>query len=165
MRTLLILAPALLLAGCGSNDGAGGDDGTQISIKGGDGNGFSANLGKDGKVAVDLPGFKANIDLPKVQLDASDFTLNGVNLPEGSRITNMDVSGNNGTGGVKVNFTSPVGTAAVRDWFQGRLSSNGFTLKADGNDLTGTTNEGKAFRLTTTDAGAGKSESVITVGG
>ncbi|MFD1788166.1 hypothetical protein ACFSC3_11335 [Sphingomonas floccifaciens] len=164
MRTILILAPALLLAACGSNGGSS-DEGTQISIKGSDGNGFSANLGKDGKVAVDLPGFKANIDLPKVQLDAGDFTLNGVNLPEGSRITNMDVSGNNGDGGVKVNFTSPVGTAAVRDWFQGRLASEGFSLKADGNDLSGTTDDGKAFRLTTKDVGGGKSESVITVGG
>ncbi|MBN2970814.1 hypothetical protein JW805_02125 [Roseomonas aeriglobus] len=165
MRTLLILGSALLLVGCGSNDGANGDEGTQISIKGGDGNGFSANLGKDGKVAVDLPGFKANIDLPKVQLDAGDFTLNGVKLPEGSKITNMDVSGNNGNGGVKVNFTSPVGTAAVRDWFQGRLASEGFSLKANGNDLSGTTEDGKAFRLTTKDVGGGKSESVITVGG
>lgn len=163
MRTMLILAPALLLAACGSNDG-GTDDGTQISIRGGDGNGFSANLGKDGKVAVDLPGFKANIDLPKVQLDAGDFKLNGVSLPQGSKITNMDVTGGDGGEGVRVNFTSPVGTAAVRDWFQGRLAAEGFTLKADGDALSGTTEDGKAFRLSTKAAGNG-SESVITVGG
>jgi len=165
MRTFLILAPALLLVGCGSNDGTGDDQGTQISIKGGEGNGFSANLGRDGRVAVDLPGLKANIDLPKVRLDAGDFTLNGVRLPEGSQITNMDVAGSESGGGVRVNFTSPVGTAAVRDWFQGRLASEGFSLKAEGNDLTGRTDDGKAFRLSTRDVGGGRSESVITVGG
>ncbi len=162
MRTILILAPALLLAACGSN---GNNDGTEISIKGADGNGFSANQGQDGKVAVDLPGFKANIDLPGIKLDAGDFKLNGVSLPEGSEVTKMDVSGNNGDGGVRVNFTSPEGTAQVREWFQGRLAAEGFTLKAQGNDLSGTTEDGKPFRLTTKDGANGRSESTITIGG
>jgi len=163
MRTAPILASALLLAACGSD--GGGNEGTQISIKGEDGDGFSANLGKDGKVAVDLPGFKANIDLPSVQLDASDFKLNGVSLPEGSKITSMNVAGKDGgRGGVEVHFTTPGPVTGVREWFQGRLASEGFTLKAQDDGLTGTTDEGKGFRLTSKPVGQ-NSESVITIGG
>jgi len=162
MRRAFLLAPALLLAACGSN--GGGNEGTQISIKGEDGNGFSAALGKDGKVAVDLPGFKANIDLPSIQLDANDFKLNGVSLPNGSKITSMNVAGKNGgDGGVEVHFSTPGPVTGVREWFEGRLKSEGFSLKADGDGLSGTTEDGKAFRLTSKAAGQG-SASVITVG-
>ena len=165
MRALMILAPALLLAACGSNDAAT-DDGTQISINGGaNGNGFSAGIGKDGRVAIDVPGFKANIDLPKVQLDAGDFDINGVSLPAGSKITNMNIAGNGDRdAGVRVSFASPIGTAAVREWFQGKLAAKGFTLSAQGDSLKGTTDEGKAFSLTTKANGTGASESELIVG-
>lgn len=158
MRTPMILAPALLLAACGSSDG----EGTKIAING---DNFSAGMGKDGTVAIDVPGFKANIDLPKIQLDASDFDINGVSLPAGSKITNMDISGKGSNdGGVRVAFTSPVTPVAVRDWFQGKLAAKGFTLKANGNDLTGTTEDGKAFTLATKANGTGATDSVLTVG-
>lgn len=166
MRTLAILAPALLLAACG---GGGGNDGTEISIKGGNDSAFTAGVGKDGKVSIDAPGFKAAITLPKIQLDASDFDINGVGLPAGSTIRTMDIAGDKqgreNEGRVNVRFTSPVGTAAVREWFQGKLAAQGFRLAAQGDNLTGTTDEGKAFSLTTKAAGDGKSESVLSIGG
>ena len=159
MRPLIILAPVLLLAACGSNDGKG--DGTQISINGG--NSFSAGVGKDGTVSIDTPGFKANIDLPKIELDAGDFDINGVSLPTGSKISSMNIDGKNGNDGVKVAFTSPVGTAAVREWFQGKLAAKGVKLTAAGDNLSGTLDEGKAFTLTTKANGTGASENVLTV--
>lgn len=163
MRALMILAPALLLAACGSNDGKA--DGTQISINGGaGGNSFSAGMGKDGRVAIDVPGFEANIDLPKIRLDAGDFDINGVSLPAGSKISSMNIAGNDTDGALRVAFTSPVTTAAVREWFQGKLAAKGFTLVANGDDLTGTTDDGKAFSLATKAAGDGRSESVLSVG-
>jgi hypothetical protein len=166
MRALLILAPALLLAGCGSKE-ASKEDGTQISINGGEsGNSFSANMGKDGKVSIDAPGFKMDVNLPKVQFDAGDFDINGVSLPTGSKITSMNIAGNGDVdkkGAVRVAFTSPVGTAAVREWFQGKLATKGFKLTASGDNLAGTTDEGKAFSLTTKANGAA-AKSVLTVG-
>jgi predicted small secreted protein len=162
MRVLLILAPALLLAGCGSNDGTA--DGTQISFNGAGGNAV-AGIGKDGRVAIDVPGFKANIDLPKIKLDAGDFDINGVSLPTGSTISSMNITGNNNDdGGVRVAFASPVSAQAVRTWFDGKLAAKGVKLTTKGNGLTGTTDDGKAFTLTTTDKGTGASESVLTVG-
>jgi hypothetical protein len=164
MRALILL-PVLMLAGCGSNDDNKGE-GTQISFNGGEGgNRFSAGMGKDGKVAIDIPGFKANIDLPKIQLDAGDFDINGVKLPAGSKITTMDIAGNDKEdGAVKVAFTSPVTSATVRQWFQDKLAAEGFKLTASGDNLTGTTDEGKAFSLTTKTRGPGASESVLSVG-
>ncbi len=160
MRALTLIAPALLLSACGSNDGKA--DGTQIAING---DNFSAGVGKDGKVAIDLPGFKANVDLPNIKLDASDVDINGVKLPEGSTVSSMNIADKGANDGVRIAFASPVGTAAVREWFQGRLAAEGFKLTASGDNLTGTTDDGKAFSLTTKPAGDGRSESVLSVGG
>ncbi|MES2337379.1 MAG: hypothetical protein V4537_04705 [Pseudomonadota bacterium] len=161
MRVMLILAPALLLAACGGKDETA--DGTEISINGGDGNGFTAGMGKDGKIAIDAPGFKLNVDVPKIQLDAGDFDVNGVSLPTGSKITSMNIDGKSGDDAVRVAFTSPVGTAAVREWFQGKLAAKGVKLTAAGDNLSGTIDDGKAFSLTTKANGSGASESVLTV--
>ncbi|URW74524.1 hypothetical protein M9980_08000 [Sphingomonas donggukensis] len=168
MRAFLILAPAALLAAC--NGGGSADDGTEISIKGGTGSEFSAGMGKDGRVSIDAPGFKAAINLPKVKLDAGDFDINGVGLPAGSTIESMNIDGNekgNGAAGESVNvrFTSPTGTAGVREWFQGKLAAEGFKLTAEGDNLSGTTDEGKPFRLTTRSVGNGRSESTLAIGG
>jgi len=161
---MLILAPALLLAACGG----GSEDGTQISITGGDnGSDFVAGVGKDGRVSIDAPGFKGAISLPKFQLDAGDFDINGVKLPDGSKITSMNIDGDRGGKGddrVRVAFTSPVGTAAVREWFQRKLSAEGFKLTAAGDNLSGTTVDGNGFSLTTKATGTGKSENVLSIG-
>ena len=166
MRAIAILAPALLLAACGGGEGA--DNGTQISISGGDnGSAFTAGVGKDGQISVNAPGFNGSIKLPKIQLDAGDFEINGVKLPDGSKITDMNILGNrsgNGDDRVRLSFTSPVGTAAVREWFQGKLTAEGFKLSAAGDNLSGTTDDGKGFTLTTKATGAGASESLLAIG-
>jgi hypothetical protein len=155
-----ILMPVLLLAACG--DGA--KEGTAISITG-ENNSFSASMGSDdGAIAIKAPGFSTSIDLPKIQLDAGDFDVDGVKLPDGSKIRNLNVVDRGEKESVEVRFTSPIGVAAVRDWFQGKLTGKGYTLKATANGLTGTTEEGKAFRLSSKGAGTG-SESVIALGG
>lgn len=161
MRLAAFAPVALLvaLAGCG---GGGDGDGTEISIKGDNGS-FTAGVGKDGSVAIDAPGFKGSITLPKISLDAGDFEINGVNLPTGSKIESLNVNGTGGGDKLQVRFSSPVGTAAVREWFQGKLAAEGFTLKAAGDNLSGTTDDGKAFSLSTKAAGAG-SESTISIG-
>lgn len=159
MRALHVLPLALMLAACG--DGTG----TEISLNVNDpGGSFNASASKDGTVAVNAPGFNGAIKLPKIQLDAGDFDINGVHLPPGSKIGALNITGNPGDDKVRVSFTSPIAPGAVREWFQGKLAKEGFTLTATGDNLSGRTDEGKPFSLTTKAADAG-SESVIAIDG
>jgi hypothetical protein len=160
MMRVLPLLPLLLVAACG------GGDGTAISINANDSGGaFSAKASKDGEIAINAPGFSGNFSIPSIKLDAANFDINGVKLPEGSTISGMDVSGNQGSGGVNIRFTSPIAPAAARDWFQPKLAAEGFKLNLAGDGLTGTTDEGKPFKLTVAPSGDGASEGMITIGG
>lgn len=159
MRLIPISLPlSLALAACG------GGEGTAITLNVNDPDAsFNASAAKDGTVSVNAPGFKGAIKLPSIQLDADDFDINGVHLPPGSKIGGINVEGNKGDDDrVRISFTSPIAPSAVREWFQGKLVAKGFKLTAAGDNLSGTTDEGKPFRLTTKAAGAG-AESVITL--
>jgi len=150
-RSLLLAAAALALplAAC---DKAG--EGTSITVNATDGNAIAAVDGKSGEMKVNLPGFSGAIKLPKVQLDAGNFDLNGVHLYPGSTIETVNVAGGKGEdGGVHVAFTSPADAERVRAWFQERLGKVGFTLHRDGTGLAGTTDENKPFRLSLTPQG------------
>ena len=155
------------LAAC---DGA--KTGTSISINSTDtdGNVVARMDGNTGAVSINTPGFSGKINLPKIQLDADDFEMNGVHLYPGSTISGMNVeahdsgkAGKDDDGTVRVTFASPAAPATVRDWFQQKLNAAGFTVAPNGNGLTGTTDEKKPFKLELTADGADKSKGVITV--
>lgn len=163
---ILLLAALLPLAACGS------DKGTTVSINasGADGN-VSFGTDANGHVAIDSPVFKGKITLPKLQLDADNFDMNGVHLYPGSTISGMNVDAREGAGDVKgddahvrVQFASPAAPATVRDWFKGKLDAAGFTVSADGAGLSGTTDEDKPFKLDLTPGGSDKTKGVITIG-
>ncbi len=160
--TFGLVALALPLAACGSHDR---DEGTTITLNAGDadGNVTAAMDGETGKVSLDLPGFSANIDLPKIQLDASDFDLNGVHLYPGSTITTMNIDGKGDNGAVRIGFDSPAAPETVRDWFAPKLKNAGFTLHTEGTGLAGTTDEGKPFSMTLAPAGGDRSTGTITL--
>jgi hypothetical protein len=155
MRALAIVLP-LLLAACG------GGEGTEISLNVSDPQApFNASASKDGTVAIDAPGFKGAIKLPKIQLDAGDFNVNGVHLPPGSKIGALNITGSPGDDRVRVAFTSPIAPAAVREWFQPKLTAQGFTLSVQGDKLTGTTDEGKPFTLNSRAEGTGSQSELV----
>ncbi|MGK6318619.1 hypothetical protein [Sphingomonas sp. DT-204] len=158
MRLYPIALPlSLALAACG-----GGGEGTAITLNVNDPDAsFNASAAKDGTVSVNAPGFKGAIKLPSIQLDADDFDINGVHLPPGSRIGGINVEGNKGDDRVRVSFTSPIAPAEVRDWFQGKLAANGFKLTAVGDGLSGTTDEGKPFSLTSKAAAGGSASAIV----
>lgn len=158
MRAAFGIIPLVLLAACGS-----GGEGTAIAINVNDpGGNFAASTSKDGSVAIKAPGFDGKINLPKIQIDAGDFDIDGVQLPAGSKIANLDINGSPGDDKVRVTFTSPVAPAAVVEHFRSRLAEKGFKLTAAGARLSGTTDEGKPFALDAKPAGSG-SESVLTI--
>lgn len=164
MRTLLLIG-ALALTGCQDRGG----EGTTVSIMGNaeDGNSHGASMdGASGKVKVDLPFFQGNFTLPKIQLDADDFDLNGVHLYPGSTIKgiNVDARSNDERDLVVVSFDSPAAAATVRDYFRQRLAKADYKLTASGDGLTGTTDDDKPFKLSVKDAGASRSTGTITIG-
>lgn len=163
MRSLFLASlGSLALAGC---DRSGSDKGTSVTINADGGNVLGAVDGKSGEMKIDVPGFSGQIKLPKVQLDATNFDLNGVHLYPGSTIDAMNITGSGDNGGVQVRFTSPASPDTVRNWFQERLNKVGFTLKSDAKGLTGTTDEHKPFRLDLTGDGVNRAEGTIVLGG
>lgn len=163
MRVVFGLAAGLALAACGSDkDG----DATTISIQGDNASGISATAGKDGAVKIDTPIFKGEFKMPKIQLDAGNFEINGVHLPPGSKITGMNIADGEGEadGQMRVTFASPVSAGELQRWFAQRLPDTGFKLTATGNALSGTTDDGKAFRLQASEAKPGASTGTITIG-
>lgn len=166
MHRPLICAFALLsLAACDSGKG-----GTTISINTSDADGnVIAGLDGNGTAAIDTPFFKGKITLPKVKLDATNFDMNGVHLYPGSTIDTMNITaqdkpGTKDDGRVRVAFTSPAGPAVVRDWFKDKLTGAGFTLKPEGNGLTGKTDEGQPFSLSLTPGTGDTAKGVIVIG-
>jgi hypothetical protein len=171
-RTLLIAALcALPLAACDANRD-GNEAGTTISLNAhdSDGNVVAGIDGNTGDLAINAPGFSGKIHLPKIRLDASNFDMNGVHLYPGSTISGMNIDahdrgpGSDEDGTVKVTFESPAKPDTVRAWFEEKLSGAGFTVKADGTGLSGTTDEKKPFTLDLRPVGADRAKGVITIG-
>lgn len=167
--SLIVVACLTLLSACNRPDG-----GTTVTINADGGNVAGAVDGRSGEVKLDLPGIKGSIKLPKIQLDAGNFDLNGVHLYPGSTIESVNIAGDaagsgkrgrDGAGGLRVRFSSPAGPEAVRDWFDSRLSRAGFSLHTEGADLVGTTDEDKPFRLDLTPQDGGKARGTIVIGG
>lgn len=159
-RMLLLVATlALPLAAC---DRSG--EGTSVSINADGGNATGAIDATSGEVKVDVPGFSGQFKLPKLQLDANDFDLNGVRLYPGSTIDTINIGTSGKDQGLQLAFTSPATPERVRTWFAERLGKAGFTLKQDGQGLTGTTDENKPFHLDITGSGADAAKGTIVLG-
>jgi len=147
-RLLFLLPPLALLAACGD-----GDNGTTISFEGNDGGErVTAHAdGETGRVAIDTPGFKADIKLPRIELDSENLDLNGVKLFPGSTVQGVDIAGGESgaedDGVVRIRFSAPGDARAVRAWFDERMRAEGFTLRTGGGALSGTTDDGEPFRL------------------
>lgn len=163
MRRQLLLAAtaasiALPLVACHQPE-----QGTSVTINADGGNTLASVDGNSGDMKFDIPGMSGQIKLPKVQLDASNFDLNGVRLYPGSTINGFNIA-SGGRDTVTIGFTSPGSADQVRGWFQERLGNVGFTVKPDGLGLVGTTDEHKPFRLTLANQGAGHAKGMIVLG-
>lgn len=162
-----LLLPLLALAACDKEaDGPGSaarNDAAQVTLDAGDGRVRAAVGGNGGALKVDLPGFKGEVKLPPIKLDAANFELNGVGLYPGSTIEGVDIGGDD-RAALRLRFASPADPATVRDWFADRLGKAGFTLRSDGPSLVGKDQDGKPFRMDLTPA-AGGANGVVAIGG
>lgn len=160
-RIWLALPLAVALAACGSGEG----DGASISVKSGDGE-ASVKTDKDGRVSVKAPGFEGSLKLPKFEIGAENFEIDGLKLYPGSTIANLNVDANQDKGGedtVRIQFDSPAAADQVRSWFREQMQAAGFTVAASGSELRGKTSEGSDFTLKLDPAGDAKSRGTLTV--
>ena len=165
IRNWLALPLAAALAACGGDGGDG--NGTSISVKTGEGD-ASIKTDKDGRVAIKAPGFEGSLKLPKFDLGAGDFQVDGLKLYPGSTIASLNVDANQDKGGddtVRVQFDAPAAADQVRTWFREQMQSAGFTVAANGSQLSGKTSEGSDFTLKLDPAGDSKSRGTLTVQG
>jgi len=159
-RSLSFAAPLLLaLAACG-----GSGDGTSITLNADNGSGAAID-GKSGEVKIDTPVFQGTFKLPKMNLTADNFDINGVKLYPGTKIGAFNVAAN-GAGGkdgvVTLTFDSPASATTVRDWLKGEFEKAGNAVTIDGNGLRGTTDD-EPFRIDLVPNGE-RASGTVTIG-
>lgn len=170
MRSIYLLPlMALALTACGTadDDGKPGTD-IAIDIKTDEGKPVQASAdGKTGAVAVNIPGFKAEIALPKIKLGADDFDINGVKLYPGSSVLAMAIAqepGNADITNVKLSFDAPAAPDVVKRWFVEKFGEkSGMTVTSTATGLTGTTDDGDPFTLELKPGEAGHSIGAIAI--
>lgn len=169
----LIFVPllALSLAACGADadDGKPGTD-INIDVVTDEGKPVKASSdGKSGEIAIDIPGFKANIAMPKIKLDADNFDLGKVKLYPGSAVSAMKVerAGKDAEyGTVTVHFDAPATPEVVKAWFLEKLTEqDGFTVAATATNISGTNEDGEPFALEVAPAADGHSSGTISISG
>lgn len=172
MKLCTIILPVLVLgtlSACGRHDD--GKEGTSLTInaKDEDGNVAIKADGKTGKVSVNLPGFNADLKLPRMMLDHSNFDLDGVKLYPESKVRSVTVNADD-TGGqdkakVRVAFESPADTAKVKAWFKTGFDDEGIKFAETPTGFTGTTDDGDAFVVTLAPNGAAATSGTIDIDG
>ena len=145
MTRIFVPLLALALVACSDREG------TSVSINAADGEGAPATVSADGdtgRVAINVPGFKADVQLPKIRLDADNFDINGLKLFPGATIEGVNLDAAKGDGGdVRVRFDAPAAATAVRDHFERQMRDAGFQVRVGDNGLTGLTDKGEPFTL------------------
>lgn len=157
MRAALTILPiALALAAC---DGRG--DGTAVSVTSANGSG---RIDDAGEVKIDAPGFRGTFDMPKMNLTAENFDIDGVHLYPGTKIAamNVDAGEGRGDGKVTVRFQSPADLPTVRGWLAQQFAKAGTEVAVAGDKLVGRSDD-EDFTIALSAAGA-RTNGVVTIG-
>lgn len=158
-----------LLAACDKSGDAG--NGTAISIQGktDEGENASASANPDGRVKIDLPGFKADVNLPTISLDAENMDIGGVKLYPGSKVTAVNILGDGKADSdhdkVVIVFDAPTDATALKAWFTEKMADEKFAVAATANGLSGKTDEDEPFTLDFTPGAAGHTTGTFTITG
>ena len=160
----VVAALPLVLSACSKSD----DEDSSVSIDLSDDSAEESEKikiggeGEEGKFSIKADGFSMDVDLPEIKLDSDDFDLNNVALYPGSKITNFDIEDQKGEGGkVTVSFVAPTDADSLSDWFQTKMTAEEFEVTKDGNNLSGTTNEGDPFSLELNEASTKETKGML----
>jgi hypothetical protein len=154
-RFISMLVGLGMLSACSEGDdrerSAQNDNGADVA--------FNAQSGNDGttKVAVDIPGLQGQFKLPAFKLGKTDVNIGGVKLYPGTRVTGVDVAGQEGRseGGMIVKFDSDAAPGAIQSYYLNAFREKGLTAAAQGSGVSGRDEHGKPFHIDLNAQGAG----------
>jgi hypothetical protein len=168
LKLLCILPLTLGLVACGVGNEP--DKGTTVSIDatGKDGNKVAIKAdGESGKVSLNVPGFDANVRLPKALLDDSNFDIDGVKLYPGSKVDTVDIKADEASGkgraDVRIGFSSPAEPAKVAAWFKEQFGKQSIEVGGDADTLNGKSENGDAFSIELTAADGGRTAGTVSI--
>ena len=169
MKAVLALLAAAALAAC-SADGDDSATGNPTAKGEAPGTVFAASADREsGALKVALPGAKIDLDVGGALLADSDFDLDGTKLYPGSVVDRLDVkareTGATDAATVRVAFTAPAAPEVVRAWFLSETAKKERPLRAAGNGLAGSTEEGKAITIELAPAAGGRTSGRVVIDG
>ena len=100
------------------------------------------------RLKIEADGFKADVNLPMVNMMSDKMEIDGVKLFPGSKITGVDIDAK-GTedGRVTMRFQSPAPREKVVDWFRTQLAEQKFEARQTSGGFAGTSAEGNWYTL------------------
>jgi hypothetical protein len=178
-KNLIGATALLLLVACGHRDGKGkaavsittDDKGattsttTTTSSSGGSERVNVTSDAGNGRVKIEAPGFKLDVDVPRSIMNAGDFEIDGAKLYPGSRMRGMDVRAGEreNDAHVKFGFVAPADPATVRGWMVKEFAAKGHPLVGEGMTMTGTTEDGKPFTVALNPGDSGQTRGEIMI--
>ena len=122
----------------------------------------STTQAQPARFELNTPLFNAQVALPADAIGGADFDMNGVPLPPGSTVRGMkvDAEAQPDQPTLTLRFASSQSPTQVREWLLPRLREVGYTVEPNARGLSGTTDEGKLFRLALAPEAAGSSGTI-----
>jgi hypothetical protein len=158
---LALLLPIALLAAC---ERKGNDAAVEIRSDNGSTE-ISAESGKEGRLKIDTPGVKADVQIPFLGALTGNMDIDGLRLYPDSKVAGIHINADDGKdeGEFNLRFVAPAGRDKVIAWFQQQFDANDFRMTLQGSRFTGTNDEGKPVTLDMRDGANGTTEGELRV--
>ncbi|HEU4969677.1 hypothetical protein [Sphingomonas sp.] len=158
---LALLLPIALLAAC---DRKG--EGTAVDIRSDNGTTrITAESGKEGRLKIDAPGVKADVQIPFLGALTGNMDIDGVRLYPDSKVAGININADDekNEGEFHLRFVAPAGRDKVAGWFRQQFDANDFRMALQGSRFTGTSDEGKPVTLDLRDGPNGTTEGELRI--
>jgi len=153
---LALLLPIALLAACDRKS-----DNATVDIRSDNGTtSISAESGKEGRLKIDTPGVKADVQIPFLGALTGNMDIDGLRLYPDSKVAGIHINADDSKdkGEFNLRFVAPAGRDKVVAWFQQQFDANDFTMTLQGSRFTGTSDDGKPVTLDMRDGPNGTTE-------
>lgn len=146
------VVPLFVLAACEAD----------VALPSKDGGAVQMNADADGRVAFNLPFAKGEIKLPAAMMAEGKLNLDGVQLPEGAKMSGFNLDAKEGQPAkVNLSFTAPMAPEAVKTYFLQQFREQGVEARMVADAIQGTTKEGTEFALRFTPDGNGTRGNIV----